>query len=96
MCLRFDGGAIATLCCSNRVPDLKCDVTVYGSEGHLVLRDASRPNFSGGLEVSSETVNVEESYGPDSLALFKWQTEAFNRTIENGEDPSASGVDGLK
>ena len=96
MCLRFDGGAIATLCCSNRVPDLKCDVTVYGSEGHLVLRDASRPNFSGGLEVSSETVNVEESYGPDSLALFKWQTEAFNRAIENGEDPSASGVDGLK
>ena len=96
MCLRFDGGAIATLCCSNRVPDLKCDVNVYGSEGRIVLSDASRPNFSGTLEVSSETVNISESYDPDPLALFKWQTESFNRAIETGEDPSASGVDGLK
>ena len=96
MCLRFDGGAIATLCCSNRVPDLKCDVTVYGSEGRIVLSDASRPNYSGALDVSSETVNAAESYGPDPLALFKWQTEGFNRAVQKCEEPSASGVDGLK
>ena len=96
MCLRFDGGAIATMTCSNRVPDLKCDVTVYGSLGRLVLHDASRPNFSGRLEVDAATVNVDESYDPDPLALFKWQTEAFNRAIESGRDPSASGIDGLK
>ena len=96
MCFRLDRGAIATLCCSNRVPDLICDVVVYGSEGRIVLSDASRPNFSGGLEVSSETVAISESYDPDPLALFKWQTESFNRSVEAGEDPSASGIDGLK
>ncbi len=96
MCLRFDGGAIATLCCSNRVPDLKCDVTIYGSEGRIILSDASRPNYSGGLDVSTETVNTAASYGPDPLALFKWQTEGFNWAVQKGEEPSASGVDGLK
>ena len=96
MCLRFDGGAVATLCCSSRVPDFMNDVTIYGSDGHIVLKDASRPTFAGGLEVSSETVNTTKSYGPDSLALFKWQTEAFNRAIQQDEEPAASGLDGLK
>ena len=96
MCLRFDGGAVATLCCSSRVPDFKNDVTIYGTDGHIVLKDGSRPTFAGGLEVSSETVNTTESYGPDALALFTWQTEAFNQAIQRGEDPLASGIAGLK
>lgn len=96
MCLRFDGGAVATLCCSSRVPDFMNDVTIYGSDGRIVLKDASRPTFAGGLEVSSETVNTTKSYGPDPLALFKWQTEAFNRAIQQDEEPAASGLDGLK
>ena len=96
MCLRFDGGAVATLCSSSRVPDFKNDVTIYGSDGHMVLKDTSRPTFAGGLEVSSETVNTTHSYGPDPLALFTWQTEAFNRAIQMDEDPPASGIAGLK
>ncbi|MCI0860030.1 MAG: hypothetical protein J4N81_14975, partial [Chloroflexi bacterium] len=32
----------------------------------------------------------------DPLALFTWQTEAFNKAIQMDEDPPASGVDGLK
>ena len=95
MCLRFDGGAVATLCCSSRVPDFKNDVTIYGTDGRIVLTE-SRPTFAGSLEVSSETVNSTESYGPDPLALFTWQTEAFNRAIQRDEDPLASGIDGLK
>ena len=95
MCLRFDGGAVATLCCSSRVPDFKNDVTIYGTDGRIVLTE-SRPTFAGSLEVSSETLNSTESYGPDALALFTWQTEDFNRAIQRDEDPLASGVDGLK
>ena len=96
MCLRFSGGTVGTLCCSSRVPDFKNDVTIYGSDGCIVLKDASRPTFAGGLEVSSETVNTTKSYGPDPLALFTWQTEAFNRAIQQDEEPAASGIDGLK
>ena len=61
-----------------------------------MLKDSSRPTFAGSLEVSSETVNTPRSYEPDPLALFTWQTEAFNAAIQQGENPLASGIDGLK
>ena len=96
MCLRFSGGAIGMMCCSSRLPDSKNDVTIYGSDGRIVLKDASRPALGGDLEVTSETVNTAVSYQPDPLALFTWQTEAFNRAIKRDEDPPASGVDGLR
>ena len=96
MCLRFDGGAVGMVCCSGRLPDSRNDVTIYGSDGRVVLSDSSRPTLDGGLEVSSETVNTTQTYEPDPLALFTWQTEAFNRAIQRDEEPVASGVDGLK
>ena len=96
MCLRFDGGAIGMMCCSARIPDSKNDVVIYGSDGRIVLKDASRPTMAGELEVVSETVNSTVAYEPDPLLLFKWQTEAFNRAILNDEEPAASGIDGLK
>ena len=96
MCLRFSGGAIGMMCCSSRLPDSKNDVTIYGSDGRIVLKDSSRPTLAGDLEVTSETVNTTVSYEPDPLALFTWQTEAFNRAIQMDEDPPASGIAGLK
>jgi predicted dehydrogenase len=41
-------------------------------------------------------VNDTIAYEPDELALFKWQTESFNRAIQKNEEPAASGIDGLK
>jgi len=96
MCLRFDGGAIGMMCCSGRLPDSKNDVVIYGSDGRIVLKDAARPSMGGDLEVVSETVNNTVAYEPDPFLLFKWQTEAFNRAIQNDEEPAASGIDGLK
>ena len=96
MCLRFSGGAMGMVYCSSRLPDSKNDVTIYGSDGRIVLKDSSRPTLAGGLEVTSETVNTTVSYEPDPLALFKWQAEAFNQAIRKDEDPPASGIDGLK
>ena len=96
MCLKFNGGAMGMVCCSGRLPDSKNDVTIYGSDGRIVLKDSSRPTLAGDLEVTSETVNTTVSYEPDPLALFKWQAEAFNQAIQKDEDPPASGLDGLK
>ena len=96
MSFRFDGGAIGMMACSGRLPDSKNDVVIYGSDGRIVLKDASRPSMGGELEVISETVNNNVAYEPDRLLLFKWQTEAFNRAILNDEEPAASGIDGLK
>ncbi len=93
--LRFSGGAIGTMVCGNRMPDALNDVTVYGSDGRVLLKDSSRPAFGGSLEVTSETVNTTVSYEPDPLALAKWQIEGFNQAISLDEEPRASGLDGL-
>ena len=94
--LRFSGGAIGTLCSSSRVPDAINDVTVYGSDGRIILRDASRPAMGGRLELVSETENADVTYDSDPLALAKWQIEGFNRAITNGEESHATGSDGLR
>ena len=94
--LRFSGGAIGTMCCGNRMPDAINDVTVYGSNGRVLLKNASGPALGGTLQVTSETVNSEVSYEPDPLALPKWQIEGFNGAITRDEEPAASGLDGLR
>ena len=94
--LRFSGGAIGTMCCGNRMPDAINDVTVYGSNGRVLLKNASGPALGGTLQVTSETVNSEVSYEPDPLALPKWQIEGFNKAVSQDEGPRASGLDGLR
>ena len=96
MCLRFNGGTIGMMCCGSRMPDFKNDVTIYGSDGKIVLADASPPRLQGELQVTSETVSKSVPYEPDTVALVKWQIEDFDRAIEEDRDPAASGVDGLK
>lgn len=48
------------------------------------------------MEVSSERVNASTSYQRDGLVLIQRQIEAFSQAIQMGEEPSASGMDGLK
>ena len=93
--LRFSGGAIGTMVCGSRMPDAKNDVTVYGSNGRVLLKNSSGTALGGSLEVTSETVNTVVSYEPDHLALAKWQIEGFNQAISQDEEPRASGMDGL-
>ena len=94
--LMFSGGAIGTMCCGSRIPDAINDLTVYGSDGRILLKNAASPSLGGSLEVTSETGNSEASYEPDPLALAKWQIEGFNEAISRDEDPRASGLDGLR
>ncbi|MEC8856162.1 MAG: Gfo/Idh/MocA family oxidoreductase [Chloroflexota bacterium] len=94
--LRFSGGAIGTMVCGSRMPDSINDVTVYGSDGRVVLKNAASPTMGGTLEIKSETVNCEVTYEPDAQALAKWQIEGFNRAIRLNEEHAASGVEGLR
>ena len=96
MCLRFDGGAIGTMICGMRLPEYQNDVAIYGSEGKVVLSDASWPRLQGELRVSSETVNTTVAYEPDHVYLVKKNIEDFQRAIAEGRDPVASGLAGLK
>ena len=96
LCLRFSGGAIGTMCCGSRMPDAMNDVTIYGSNGRILLKDSSGPSLRGSLEVTSETVNRTVSYDPDPLALARWQIEGFNRAVSQDEEPRTTGQDGLR
>lgn len=95
MCLRFSGGTIGTVCCGLKMPDSKNDATLYGSHGRIVLNHSLWITLRGALEVVSDTVNTTVAYPEEPLALYTRQVEAFNQAIQQNEEPSASGRDGL-
>ena len=94
--LRFSGGTIGTMVCGSRVPDSINDVTVYGSDGRIQLKNAASPTMGGSLEIKSQSVDSEVTYESDAQALAKWQIEGFNRAIRLDAEPAASGTDGLR
>ncbi len=96
MCLRFSDGTLGTVCCGMKIPDSKNDATLYGSHGRIILGNSLWTSLQGSLEVASDTVNTTVSYQQDPVALYKRQVEAFNHAIQQHEEPTASGLDGLK
>ena len=94
--LRFQDGTIGTMCCGRRMPDSRNDAVVYGTSGRAIASDSLWEALQGGLEVISDTVNLTRSYAPDPLGLFHLQTQAFQSAVEDGVEPPATGVDGLR
>ena len=52
--------------------------------------------LQGRLEVRSETINTSVTYAPDDVGMYTRQVEAFNRAVQTGSEPNASGMDGLR
>ncbi len=80
--LRFADGTIGTICCGRRMPDTENDAMIYGTHGRVALRGTLAESQDGKLEVASESANLSESYEQDRLALYRLQTEAFNRSVQ--------------
>ena len=95
MCLRFDGGTIGMMCCGMRLPEFQIDVALYGSEGKVMLSDASWPRLQGELRVSSETLNTTVAYKPDIVYLVRRNIEDFQQAIAEDREPAASGGSSL-
>ena len=93
--IRFEDGTLGSIVCGRRMPDTENDAMIYGSEGRVALRGTLWEAMTGSFDVASETVNTSESYEENLLTLYKRQTEAFNRAIQNDETFHASGEDGL-
>lgn len=94
--LRFEDGTVGTMCCGRRMPDSRNDAVVYGTSGRAIASDSLWESLQGSLDVVSDTVNLTRSYEADALGLFRLQAQAFQRAVETGEDPPATGVDGLR
>ena len=95
--LRFASGTVGTVTCGRRVPDTRNDAVIYGTEGRVWLKDTLYEPLKGGLEVVSDSVNLEEPYpGGDLLSLYQLEVEAFQRAVQCKEDFEASGMDGVR
>jgi predicted dehydrogenase len=93
--IRFEDGTLGSIICGRRVPDTENDAMIYGSDGRIALRGTLWEALTGSFDVVSETVNTSETYEENLLTLYKLQTEAFNRAIQNDETFHSSGEDGL-
>jgi len=97
LCLRFSQGAIGMVATGFRMPDCENSVSIYGSDGKIDFDEAYPPHtLQGKMRVSSETVTAAVSYPSDDLILIQRQIEGFNRAIQQGHEPAANGMDGLK
>ncbi|MFH1882959.1 MAG: Gfo/Idh/MocA family oxidoreductase, partial [Planctomycetota bacterium] len=93
--VRFEGGAIGSVCYGSFVPDTRNDAVIYGSDGRISAVGTLWEALDGTLEVVSESVNITVPYDRNLLTLYKLQTEAFNRAVHSGETFLASDIDGL-
>ena len=96
MSLRFDGGAIGTVCCGRVLPDSRNDFTIYGSDGRISSRGTLWEARQGSVEIVSETVNETMEIPDEYLGNFVAEIEDFRRAVEEGGEPTATGVDGLR
>ena len=95
--LRFSQGSIGMVATGFRLPNFDNSVALYGSDGKINFDDAYPPHtLQGKMTVSSEIVNTDFSYPSDALILIQRQIEGFNWAIQNGHEPAANGMDGLK
>ena len=94
--LRFDGGTLATVTSGRRIPDSRNDLTLYGSSGRVVVAESLWEGRQGRLEVSGETVNDSQTYEGDPLADYVDQFIDFQAAVDEGREPAATGVDGLR
>jgi predicted dehydrogenase len=94
--LRFAGATVGTVCCGRRVPDTRNDAVIYGTGGRVWLKDTLYEHLKGGLEVTSDSTNMEEPYQGDLLSMYQLEIEAFQRAVQRNEEFEASGMDGLR
>ena len=90
--LRLSNGALAHVTSNQTVPYPANDLVVHGSEGSVVGRNLTRAR-PGTLTVTTRDGERSTTY-PDPDAHRRC-VAAFTRSVLAGEEPDASGVDGL-
>ena len=92
--LRFDNGTLAYVNANQAVPFAQDDFVLYGTEGRVLGRNLSRPRREGALVVTTAAGQTET---PASTSDgYAATLAAFAGSVAAGEDPSPSGLDGLR
>ncbi|MGY1622316.1 Gfo/Idh/MocA family protein [Geodermatophilus sp. SYSU D00965] len=92
--LRFDNGALAYVNANQSLPNPQQDLSVHGTEGTVLGRNVTRPNLTGTFTVIGPDGTSERTVSTGGAFLATVQ--AFADAVLRGEDPSPSGVDGLR
>jgi 1,5-anhydro-D-fructose reductase (1,5-anhydro-D-mannitol-forming) len=95
--LRFDDGSLGRVLTGRRTPDyVQNDVVVYGTLGRGGVHGSIDVNMTGQLAVRTDAFTIDEAYEPDPVKLYTRQVAAFNKSVIEGGDPAATGMDGLR
>ena len=92
--LRFGNGALVQYNANERLRDPLNDIVIYGTGGRIAGRSFTRSRSDGELAVlteSGETITRYPAPEAHRLALA-----AFTSAVLHGDEPNASGVDGLR
>jgi len=92
--LRFGNGALVQYNANETLRDPLNDIVIYGTEGRIVGRSFTRSRSDGELAVltgSGETITRYPA--PEAHRL---SVAAFTSAVLAGEEPNASGLDGLR
>jgi len=97
MLLRLSGGGFALVESSRRLPWANNDIVVYGGRARVSGLGTVGTFLQGSLQLVSESVSWRDEYlDPDpATGLYAAMIEDFSRCVDKGEQPAATGEDGL-
>jgi len=91
--LRLPGDLFGVLVASRLFPGAESSLVLFGSEGRVQALGTLSTDPTGSMEVSTATQARQASYS--DADPYQLQIEAFNRSVTEDVEPSASGIDGL-
>lgn len=92
--LRFSRGTLATMRCLRGVPRPQNDLALLGSRARLAVRHSLDEVTRGMVEAEGFETDV---FGvPSGTDMYTLEADAFMRAVQAGEEPNASGEDGLR
>lgn len=95
--LRFDNGAYGTLHFSMNIPHGTNSLEVHGSKASLFCIDTTSLWWGGsGGELFLKSDGATVRYQFQKSDVYKDEVRDFNRCVEEGGEPLATGTDGLR
>jgi len=92
--MRFANGALVQYNANESLRDPMNDIVIYGSEGRIVGTSFTRSRSDGELAVLTEGGETVKRY--EAPEAHRLSLAAFTHAVLSGEEPNASGVDGLR
>lgn len=92
--LRFENGVMVQYNANETLRDPLNDIVIYGTEGRMVGKSFTRSRSDGELAILTDAGETITRYpAPEAHRL---SLAAFTNAVLRGEEPNASGLDGLR